>query len=342
MRPTLNPKLTRPKFGFAHTSKGTAATNVVFDPGQHSRGCGSALSSIVHAHQNSDSRPWCTTPCDSAELPPRTFCTFLRELSSRRQHTPTDARILLEELSGLSERPMIIRMTTASRPQQRYDHRLRDLVQRTGDLTIATDLGVPRSTARGWLRATPTIVVTLEVADLTEQELRQELRKLRRRVEKLAALLRLALALLHTSGFTLSGERLPDGHAKLRILRAVDRAHACIPLRAILRFLRVSPSRFQAWRRRQAACALDDRSSCPHTSPHRLTPREVRTIKDMVIALEDPTRPDRHARRPRAAARHGLRLALDLVPPRTEVRLATPPAPRASGEAEGGAPHDAS
>jgi hypothetical protein len=39
---------------------------------------------------------------------------------------------------------MIISMTTTSRPQQRYDHRLRDLVQRTGDLTIATNLGVPR------------------------------------------------------------------------------------------------------------------------------------------------------------------------------------------------------
>ena len=97
---------------------------------------------------------------------------------------------------------MIVRMTTTSRPQQRYDHRLRDLVQRTGDLTIATDLGVPRSTARGWLRATPTVVVSLEVADLTEPELRQEILKLRRRVEKLAALLRLALALLHASGFS--------------------------------------------------------------------------------------------------------------------------------------------
>ena len=237
---------------------------------------------------------------------------------------------------------MIIRMTTASRPQQRYDHRLRDLVQRTGDLTIATDLGVPRSTASGWLGAAPTVVVSLEVADLTEPELRQEILKLRRRVEKLAALLRLALALLHTSGFTLSGERLPDGHAKLRILRAVDRARACIPLRAILRFLRLSPSRFQAWRRRQAACALDDQSSCPRTSPHRLTRAEVQAIEDMVTSPDVPSRPDRHARRPRAAARHGLRLALDLVPPRPEVRLATPPAPRASGEAEGGAPHDAS
>ena len=34
---------------------------------------------------------------------------------------------------------MIIPMTTTARPQRRYDHRLRDLVQRTGDVTIATD-----------------------------------------------------------------------------------------------------------------------------------------------------------------------------------------------------------
>ena len=84
-------------------------------------------------------------------------------------------------------------MRTTSRPQQRYDHRLRDLVRRTGDLTLATDLVVSRSTARGWLRATPTVVVSLDVADLTEPELRQEILKLRHRVEKLAALLRLAL-----------------------------------------------------------------------------------------------------------------------------------------------------
>ena len=70
-----------------------------------------------------------------AELSPRTFWTFLRELSSLRR-TP---RIALEELNGVSEPPMMIRMATTSRPQQRYDHRLRDLIQRTGDLTIATD-----------------------------------------------------------------------------------------------------------------------------------------------------------------------------------------------------------
>jgi hypothetical protein len=92
-------------------------------------------------------------------------------------------RHVLEELSGVSERPMIIPMTTTARPQQRYDHRLRDLVQGTGDLTIAMDLGVPRSTVRGWLGKAPTVVVSLDVTDLTASELHQEILELRRRVK---------------------------------------------------------------------------------------------------------------------------------------------------------------
>ena len=96
---------------------------------------------------------------------------------------------------------------------------------------------------------------------LNEPELQHEILQLRRRVEKLATLLRLVLALLRASGFTLSRERLPDGRAKMRILRAIDRARACIPLRALLRFLSLSPSRFHAWRR-QDACALADQWRC--------------------------------------------------------------------------------
>jgi hypothetical protein len=170
----------------------------------------------------------------------------------------------------VGERPMIISMSTTSRPRRRYDHRLRDLVQRIGDLTIATEVSVPRSTARGWLGAAPPVVVSLAVTDLTEAELRQEIVKLRRRVERLAALLRLALAVLQTSGFRLSGEGLPDGQAKLQILRAVDQARKCIPLPTVLQFLHVSPSRFQAWRRRQSACALDDQ--CPVLARHLCLP----------------------------------------------------------------------
>ena len=103
----------------------------------------------------------------------------------------------------------------------------------------------------------------LGAAHRRQPELRREILKLRRRVQ----LLHLVLALLRTSEFSLTGERLPEGRAKMRILRAVERAREYLPLRAVLRFLRVSPNRFHAWCRRQRACALDDQSSCPRKSP---------------------------------------------------------------------------
>jgi len=151
-------------------------------------------------------------------------------------------------------------------------------------VTIATDRGVPRSTARGWLGKPPKVVVSLDVTDLSASALQQEVLELRRRVKKLTALLRLAFVLLRCSGFELTHERLPDGPAKIRILRAVELAREYVPSRTVLRFLRLSPSRFHAWRRRQHACALDDQRSCPRTSPYRLTPPEVRAIKNMVTS----------------------------------------------------------
>jgi hypothetical protein len=137
-------------------------------------------------------------PC-VAELSTRTFCTFRSELSSPRQPPHVAARNVVKRLSDVNEPSMIILMTTLRRPQQRYDHRLRELVRGTTNVTIATDFGVPRSTARGWLRETPKVVVSLDATNLTTSELQQEIVALRRRVRKLTALLRLALALLRSS-----------------------------------------------------------------------------------------------------------------------------------------------
>jgi putative transposase len=158
--------------------------------------------------------------------------------------------------------------------------------RRAGRVTIAEPLTANVVSRPASNSPAPTVVVCLDVANVTEAELRQEVLQLRRRVQKLTALLRLALALLRTSGFALAGARLPDGRAKMRILRAVDLARDYLPLPAVLRFLRVSPRRFHAWRRRQRACALDDHASCPRTSPSRLTPTEVRAIEDMVTSPE--------------------------------------------------------
>jgi putative transposase len=119
----------------------------------------------------------------------------------------------------------------------------------------------------------------MDVTNVNTLELQQEVLELRRRVKKLKALLRLALALLRSSGFTLTRERLPNGRDKTRILRAVDRARAFVPLWPLLRFLRLSPSRFNAWRRLEHTCELDDQSSLSAYVAPSSAPREVQAIK---------------------------------------------------------------
>jgi hypothetical protein len=82
-------------------------------------------------------------------LCPRTFCTLPRELSSRRR----TLSIVLEELSGVWERPMIISIPTTARPQQRYDDRIRNLVQRTHWTASRPSVDWSRSTSTNSSRA---------------------------------------------------------------------------------------------------------------------------------------------------------------------------------------------
>jgi hypothetical protein len=65
----------------------------------------------------------------------------MSELSSPRPVRLT-LGLVPEELNGLSDRPDDHDPMTTTRSQRRYDHRLRDLVRRTADVTIATDLGI--------------------------------------------------------------------------------------------------------------------------------------------------------------------------------------------------------
>ena len=83
-------------------------------------------------------------------------------------------------------------MSSTTRIQRRYDHRLRALVQTTGDLGLAVRHGVPRSTARGWLTQTSTEVVTLDVLELDTVRLQHEVILLLR-IEEARARVRLCV-----------------------------------------------------------------------------------------------------------------------------------------------------
>src|SRR5271165_4402365 len=128
-----------------------------------------------------------------------------------------------------------------TRLRHTYDHRLRDLVRSTGNIEHATRRRIPRSTARGWLSARRARVVTLDVVDQHRVRLQEEVLAVRRGRERLVALLRVLVVLSKISGCALS--RSFDPPDKDRLLSAIDRAHAVLPLRANLRIIGLSQSR---------------------------------------------------------------------------------------------------
>jgi putative transposase len=176
-------------------------------------------------------------------------------------------------------------MATTTRAQRRYDHRLRDLVRTTRDIDYAIQRGVPRSTARSWLTEPNAKVFTVDVLNMNTLQLQQEVVRLRALVQKLTALLRVLLVVFRMSGYLLNQARLPDGSHKRGLLRAIDRSRSALPLRCVLRVIRLSPSRYHAWNREEQ-CALDDRPSCPRSSPQQLTAAEVSVIHELVTSEE--------------------------------------------------------
>ena len=114
-------------------------------------------------------------------------------------------------------------MGKQERRQHVYDHRLRELVRRTGDVSIATEVGVPRSTVAGWLSAARP-VVSLDVVEMPDVALQAEVVKLRRRVQTLNAIMGLLLAVLRVSGFRLDRAYISDPAMREDLLRAVERA----------------------------------------------------------------------------------------------------------------------
>ncbi len=171
-------------------------------------------------------------------------------------------------------------------PRRRYDHRFVDLVRESGDISIALTLGVPRSTAASWLSRPPGRSMSLVQPEPKAEALLHEVADLRRRVVALSALLRVLIAVFRGFGLGLARRRMPDGDSKLRIIDAVVKAQRIIPLRKILHLIGLSASRFHSWRRGMTGCGLEDRTTCPKSSPQQLLAEEVKAIREMVLSEE--------------------------------------------------------
>jgi len=144
-------------------------------------------------------------------------------------------------------------------PRRTYDHRIREHICRTRNPSLFPELRIPRSTTTSWLRRPLPTVVSCQPQRESVVVLRERIHKLETRARTLAAVLPLQRALLRVSGFSLGRNRLPEGAAKERFLRAVTRARNTLPLLGILRILRLSPQRYHRWMRAEPECGLDDR-----------------------------------------------------------------------------------
>ena len=122
----------------------------------------------------------------------------------------------------------------ARRIRRHYDPRFRELVHETGDIELAVRNGVPRSTARDWSRLSLPKVVTLDVASMSDDELRREVIELREHNATLLAVLRLVVVLLKVCEVSLRHRRVPSGEKKRLLLRAVDRSREVLSLRKVL------------------------------------------------------------------------------------------------------------
>jgi len=128
-------------------------------------------------------------------------------------------------------------------------------------------------------------VVTNESFTNNELQLYDEISKLKKKIAVLTTVIRLTIMLLRISKFRLDAhQRLPEGKAKEKILNCVEGARETLPLKSILRVIHLNISRYNAWKKAQLDCRLEDRSSCPHSSPTQMLPKEVAAIRDMVTS----------------------------------------------------------
>jgi len=202
-----------------------------------------------------------------------------------------------------------------NRRRRVYDHRIKEQIVRSRNPHLFPELHIPPSTARSWIQRGLGEVVSLHPDNVGEDVLRDRIAALERRVRILSVVIHLTMVLLRLSGCRLDRHRLPDSSAKLTLLHALYRARRVLPLSSVLRVLHLSPSRYHAWVRAEQGCDLEDQPSCPRSTPHRLTPEEVGTMKEMVTSADC-----RHMSI-RALALHAQRIGKVFAHPATWAKL---------------------
>src|SRR5471030_754133 len=185
--------------------------------------------------------------------------------------------------------------------------------------------------------------VGLAVRDVVTKEaiaLQAEVLRPRQRNEVISAIARLLFTLVRLAGVRLHETRIPDGAAKAKLLAAIARARASLPLEVVaasarplsLAVPRVESTRARVpTRRRQQLPADDSDQAHARGSPDHARPGDQRQL-----AARSRARP----RAARPAHREALRFADHLGPTHSRTRVTPATHSHPSGHPEGGRSRD--
>jgi len=171
----------------------------------------------------------------------------------------------------------------SDRIYRKYDHRLRNLIVESGDADLFPELNIPSSTIRDWFKKGSVEVVTTSALTQSHDILALNVLRLEKENSELRAEKNLFSQSVKICGFTVQYKRLPTEELKTEILVIVKQALQFLSLRACLELIGLSSARYHHWIRKARKCSLKDLTSCPNSTPTRLTSAEIGIAKELIL-----------------------------------------------------------
>ena len=166
---------------------------------------------------------------------------------------------------------------------RRYDHRLRNMIARSGSIDDFLNLNIPQSTLKSQIKNGPKEYITIDQFELTSEELSKENIALKKSLAEELTKNNLISKTIRIFGFQIQYKRLPRPESKKSILNVVAEATNILSLKICLDIIGLSTARYFSWKKRSVKCSLEDQPSCPRSSVQRLTAVEINTIKSMYL-----------------------------------------------------------
>ena len=158
-----------------------------------------------------------------------------------------------------------------------YDHRLKILFRQSKNPDLFSDLNIPKSTIRTWIKKPLSNIVTHPSLDKLENELVAENSSLRKRLLENNTLSTLTLYTFRLFGFQIQFRKLKDLETKRTLISKIKESMKTIPLNEILDTLSLSLQRFKFWSKEATDCKLEEKT-CQKLRPTKITSTEVKEI----------------------------------------------------------------